>query len=86
MVIKIVSADLPVRDGLFFIRHTVRGARNAKFIPFKDKINVEILDNSIVLYSSQTPYSWNISPTEAKKPEEKDAKPEEKDVKPEETR
>ena len=74
-VIKVISGDVPIRDGMFFLRHTVRGARKAGVIPFEGKINIEILGDSIVVYADEGTYTWNESPkTEKKgnkKPEEK---------------
>ena len=80
-MIKVVG-DIAPRDGVFFIRHTLRGAKNAKMMPFNDKVAVELLGDSIILYVTKTPYSWNHTPRKEKPPGEKEdstkAKEEEK--------
>jgi len=75
VLIRVVG-DIAPRDGVFFVRHTVRGAKNANLIPFKDKTAIELLGDDIVIYLTKTPYSWNISPPQRKPEPEKEKKPE----------
>ena len=74
-IVKVVG-DIAPRDGVFFIRHTLRGAKNAKMIPFNDKIAVELLGDSIILYVTKTPYSWNNAPRKEKPPKKEEETPE----------
>jgi len=67
-MIKVVG-DIASRDGVFFIRHTLRGAKNAKMMPFNDKVAVELLGDNIILYITKKPYSWNQPQREEKPPE-----------------
>jgi len=74
-VIKVVG-DIKSRDGVFFIRHTVRGAKNANLIPFKDKVAIELLGDGVVVYVTKTPYSWNTSPQGEPTPQKEKEEPE----------
>jgi hypothetical protein len=77
-MIKVVG-DIASRDGVFFIRHTLRGAKNAKMIPFNDKVAVELLGDNIILYITKNPYSWNQPPKEEKPTREEKPTEEEKE-------
>ena len=68
--IKVVG-DIAPRDGVFFIRHTVRGAKKAGLVPFDDKVAIELLGDDVVVYVAKTPYSWN-TPLDVKKTPEKE--------------
>jgi len=75
VLIKVVG-DIASRDGVFFVRHTVRGAKNAKLIQFNDQVAIELLGNDVVVYVAKTPYSWNTMPTEKEPSPEEEKKPE----------
>jgi hypothetical protein len=66
--IKVVG-DIAPRDGVFFVRHTVRGAKKAGLIPFDDKVAIELLGDDVVVYVAKTPYSWNTPLDPEKTPE-----------------
>ena len=76
-MIKVIG-DIASRDGVFFIRHTLRGAKNAKMIPFNDKVAVELLGDNIILYITKKPYSWNHPPEKKKEEDPTKEKEEEK--------
>ena len=63
-----VQGDSPIRDAALFLRLTARGARNAGFVGFNDKIFVERYEGGILVYVGIEPYSWNAKPRKVKKP------------------
>jgi hypothetical protein len=70
-----LTGELDARDGVIFIRHTIRGARNAGVLPFKDRIQIELLGGSILTYPDPMGYSWNAGPRKTKKPVKKQQQP-----------
>ena len=55
--------EMSVRDATIFIRHTVRGARNARLINFKSPVQIEILGDKILAYPSGKKFTWNVPKT-----------------------
>ena len=78
-----VQGDLTPRDGLIFIRETVKGAINSGFLNFDEQVRAELLGNDILVYQSHKPFGWN-QPGKKKKGKEPSGKTEkpEKENKP----
>ena len=62
-----LTGELSARDALAFIRETFRGARNAGYLPFGEKIQVEILGNKVLAYISSREFRWNQKLKKSKK-------------------
>tara|TARA_R110002060_G_scaffold3250_8_gene5135 strand:- start:356 stop:907 length:552 start_codon:yes stop_codon:yes gene_type:complete len=52
--------EMSVRDATIFIRHTVRGARNAGLIKFPSLVQIEILGDNILVYPADKKFTWNV--------------------------
>ena len=79
-----LTGELAVRDALAFIREAFRGAKNAGYLNFDDKVQVEILGNEILAYVSPKAFRWNQKLKKSKKSKPEESKPEES--KPEESK
>ena len=73
-----LTGELDSRDGVIFIRHTIRGARNAGMLPFKDRVQIELLGSSILAYPDSMSYSWNVVPRKIRKRTKQPAVPKKK--------
>jgi len=64
-----LTGEMPARDSLVFVRETLRGAKNAGILRFDDAVQSEIVGNSLLVYASPKPFSWN-KPKAKKKPKQ----------------
>ena len=59
LAIPVTGKDMSVRDGLIFIRETLKGAKGAGFYKWDTPLQAEILGSSILVYPSQKSFKWN---------------------------
>ena len=65
--ITVTGKGMSSRDGLIFIRETMKGARNAGFITFDERVQVELLGGGILVYAASRPFMWNRAKKKSKK-------------------
>ena len=51
--------DISIRDAVIFLKLTVRAARNAGVLKFKDKVFVEKYKGGLLAYTGKGAYTWN---------------------------